>query len=86
MPIDYVIAKIKQEGSINCKCNIATFDGIGEEVKIFGTYWNVIAEFDQIDIFAIRKSDNKVVRKRLCDIGKICSILFTSTTEFECYN
>jgi hypothetical protein len=61
MPIDNVIAKMKNTGCMKCRCFNATFDETGVEVEIFGSFCNFTAGYDQIEITATRKNDNEVL-------------------------
>lgn len=84
MPIDNIIAQMKNSDCMQCECENAIFDETGEEVSINGSFCNMIPGFNHIAIISYSKETGDEVWSRVCDTGKMCSIPFTSSKGFQC--
>ena len=84
MPLDDVIASMKESGCLNCSCESAIFDENGKEVSIKGWFCTPAPNNMTLEVIAT-DYEGEVVWKKLCETGKTCSIPFTSESGFTCY-
>jgi len=84
IPIDTVIAQMKETDCLNCSCSPAIFDDTGESVEIYGSFCTLIAGYPHIAIIARSIETGEDVWSKVCDTGRLCSIPFTSEAEFKC--
>lgn len=85
MSIDSVIARMREENCLNCKCINAVFDENSKPVIIEGTFCTPVAGHPMISIIATDIETKKPVWSIECETGMTCRIPFTSEEDFDCY-
>lgn len=88
--LDDIIGRMKASECTNCNCSSAISDQDdqdmtkGQNVRIYGSFCNVVPGHDQIAIVAIDIATDQQVWSRICDTGHMCEIPFTSDEGFTC--
>jgi len=88
--LDGIIGRMNNSECSDCNCEIATSDvneqdvTVGQQVRIYGSFCNVIPGYNQIAIVATDTASGQNVWSRVCDTGSMCSIPFTSEDGFTC--